>query len=713
MTARRVNAVIECLLVLAVLAGTYRLAAGYAAAIDQPQLADWELKPAVMLSCGFGFVEPGGISAERDRFLVRKSGSISCEQFAWGGAPTPAIAIAADNRYSIYGVAWALKLGGASWATIDAYLAALFALSMAAIYGLYRLAAGRAVALAGVAAVACSTLLAEIVVLRDFVKLPCFAILWFGLGWVIKSGFMNGARAMMLPLATSGAFAGLSIGLRMDALVFVPVFPAIAAVAMPGFTRRDLALKAAGCAAFVAAFLVTGVPILRALSGGSNSSHVVVLGLMQEFDRGLGIVSTPYDMVGWHYSDGLAYSVIASYGLLKEGAKMPIFLGSPEYDAIGNHLIVDAARHFPADFMARGLAATAQIFTYPFERRVREQSEKLATFQESPVVRAITRWRSTVLAPFAGRELFATLAVLALASAFNWRLGVLGAFLVLYFCGYALLQFSRRHVFHLDVIPIFVAVLAFYLPVMLGWRIAGAFRRDREEGLHTRRRFLREFAIGTAALALLLLTGTGALAATRRWQQGHVTAMLDRTIASGWTEEATADEPLALTSMIGERPSPTWWPLYIERPDLKTAVLIRTSGVVPRGKEAEAAPDLRPHYFMVVLSNACRLPEVTLVPAYTAADHTVHHEFIRPFTIPVTASAPSRLLMPVYYHLGPNWSRLDGFAVPAAERACVTGVFRAVAPSSLPMPVLSAALAPDWRTRPLYQQVLTRSEASR
>ena len=66
-------------------------------------------------------------------------------------------------------MAWALKLGGASWATIDAYLAALFALSMAAIYGLYRLAAGRAVALAGVAAVACSTLLAEIVVLRDFV----------------------------------------------------------------------------------------------------------------------------------------------------------------------------------------------------------------------------------------------------------------------------------------------------------------------------------------------------------------------------------------------------------------------------------------------------------------------------------------------------------------------------------------------------------------
>lgn len=710
MTRRRVHVVIECFLVLAVFAATYRVAARYVAAVDRPSLADWELKPAVMLSCGFGFVEPGGISPDRERFLLRKSGSISCQQFSWGGAPTPGISIAEDNRYSIYGVAWALKLGGTSWDTIDAYLAALFALSMSAIYGTYRMAVGRLLALAGVAALACSTTLSEIIVLRDFVKMPCFSILWFGLAWVIKSGFTRGASGMVLPLVLSGAVVGWSIGLRMDALIFLPVFPAVAALAIPGFTRRELAFKAVACGAFVAAFLATGVPILRSLSGGSNSSHVVVLGLMQDFDYALGIVSTPYD-IGRHYSDGFAYSVIASHGLLKEGAKMPIHMGTAKYDAIGNRLIAAVARAFPANFMARALAATAQIFRYSFNQPLLKHAEKLPTFQDSPTVRVITRWRTKVLRRFGGRELIVTLAVLVLAAAFNWRLAPLGVLLVLYFCGYAMVQFARRHAFHLDVIPMFVVILAVHLPLVLGWHMVNAFWRGHEEGLRTGSRVLRELGIGAAAILLLLLAGAGALAAARHWQQGHVATMLDRTIASEWTEETTADEPLASITMIGDRPSATWWPLYIERPDLwNEGVLIRVNGIVRRGQESLAALDVRLQYFMVVLSADCGRTEVTLTPAYTAAEHTADWEYLRPFTIPVSRSAASRLLMPAYYHLGSRWNRFDGFAVPEGQRACVTGVFRAVDPSSLPMPVMVAALGPDWRDRPLYTRVLSQPE---
>ena len=700
--------VLEGILVAVVCAASYQLAARYVAAVAQPALLDWELKPAVMLSCGYGFVEPGGVSPERERFLLRKSGSITCEEFAWGGAPTPTIPIAEDNRYSIYGVAWALSLGGTSWNTIDAYLAALFALSMAAIYGVYRLAANRTLALAGVAIVACSTTLAEIVLLRDFVKLPCFALLWFGLAWVIRAGIVSGARTMTLPLAISGLVTGLSIGLRMDALIFVPVFPAVAVVAVPGFTRRDLSIKMLGCVAFVAAFLVTGVPILRSISGGSNSSHVIVLGFMQEFDRGLGIASAPYD-IGWHYSDGFAYSVITSYGLLKQGARLPISLGTAEYDTLGNRLIANVARAFPADFMARGLAATAQVFRYPSNRRVREQSAMLPTFQDSPTVRTITRWRVEVLKWLAGRELVVTIAVLVLAAAFNWRLGALGALLTLYFCGYAMLQFSRRHVFHLDVIPIFALMLAAYLPLALARRLGAAFWRSREEGWRVGHLFLRELAIGSAALAVIVLVGSVTLGATRRWQQGHVAELIDRTIASEWNEDATHDEPLASSTVVGEQPHLAWWPRYAEQSDRwKTAVLIRTNGVVPLGQELAAQPDLRQQYFMVVLSDSCAVPEVTLVSAYTAAEHNAYHEYIRSFTIPVAAGAPSRLLLPAYYHLGPNWNRLDGFAVPASERGCVTGVFRAKDPSSLPLPVMAAALAPDWRDRPLYQRVLSK-----
>ena len=705
--SRWLRAVVEAAIVCVVVGGSYRLAYRFLEAADAITFIDWELKSAVMLGCGYGFTQPSAPLNAVEEFILRKSASMTCSDFAWGGAPSEPIGIAFANRYSLYAAGWAIRWLGVSWKTLDAYLAFLFAISMAFTYGLFRTAAGRTLSVFGVAAIACSVTLTEILMLRDFVKLPCFTALWLALAWVVRRGLTGGGAATLLPMAAAGAVMGTAIGFRMDALVFLPVFVAVALLLVPGFSRHDLLRKAAAAAAFVLVFLIVGRPILSSLAGGSNSAHVAVLGLMTPFDPGLSIDPAPYD-IGATYSDGYAFTVIASHGLLKQGEQLPIRLASPKYDQIGARMLRDLAANFPSDLIVRAIGATAQVLRSPFDWRIRNLSQKQQTFDEWPLVRTIGAWRSWVLGFFAGRELATTLLVLALGSAFNWRLGLLGFAAILYFCGYSMLQFSRRHAFHLDVLPIFVVVLALQLPLTMAWTVGRHWRRDRIEGRRRLARYGRQAAIGVAVLAASIALLLSIIAAARWWQQRHVSSMISKTLASSWESVSPLEEPLAPLILVSDRPTATWYQVYNENPELwRTATLLRVPGVVPLHTEAGAGPDLRQQYFKIGLDNRCRQDEVLIALKYDGQSPTFDHEYTRTFNI-ATGGSRSYLLTPAYYHLGPSWNRLDGFAVPQTHRACVTAIERATDPQALPLPVAAFALAPDWMDRPLYQQLLRR-----
>ncbi len=703
--SRRLRLAIELVIVAAVFTGSYRLAFRHLTTADVVTLIDWELRPAVMMSCGFGMREPALRSPVVERFVARKSDAVSCRDFSWGGAPTPALGIAFANRYSIYGAAWAMKLRGVSWQTLDSYLAFLFGLAMICVYGLYRMATGRVLAVCGVIAVACSPLLNEVLSLRDFVKFPCFAAAWLALAWVIRRGLGEGAKATVVPMAVSGALLGVGIGLRMDAFILVPLFIAVALVVAPGFSWRQLGVKALAVAAFAVMFLASGMPILRSLSSGSNAAHFAVLGLVVPFDRALAVEPAPYDL-GAQYSDGYAFTVITSHALLKQGATLPIGLGSAEYDVIGGRLLGVLARQFPADILTRGLGATFQIFRMPFDGGVREVAEKMPAMQTSPALQSLAAWRAWTLGWFEGWELPATVLVLVLAGAFDRRLGATTFVIVLYLCAYSMLQFSRRHIFHLDAVPILMAILAVQLPLSLGWRIATAFRKGRAIGVAALRSYGREMAFGAAALAAVVLAFAGLLAGARAWQQRSVTALLETTLAADWTPVNVTDEPLVDTMFAGGRPVATWYETYMKNPDAwQSATLLRVDGVVPFGDEAAAAPDLRQRYFKVVIENRCQAASVAVALKYSSASGTYDSEFTRDFSVP-TGDGQSYLLVPAYYHLGSSWNRFDGFGVPADQRSCITGVFRATNPERLPLPVLTVALGPGWQQRPLHQSVL-------
>ena len=703
---------VELVLVVAVFLGTYRLAFPHLNTADTVTFIYWELKPAVMMSCGFGMTEPAVMSPAAETFMARKSDGVSCQDFAWGGAPTPAIGIAFANRYSIYGAAWAMRWQGVSWRTLDGYLAFLFGVAMACVYGLYRMATGRVLALCGVAVVACSPILNEIVSLRDFVKFPCFAALWLALAWVLRRGLSRGPAATVLPMAVSGALLGVGIGLRMDALILVPLFVLVAYLVAPGFSWRQLGVKTLATVLFAALFWLTGGPILRSMSSGSNSAHVIVLGLMAPFDPGLSVEAGPYD-IGTQYSDGYAYTVIAADGLARQGEQMPILLGSAKYDQIGNRLLGTLARQFPADVLARGLGATFQIFRLPFDWRIRDLAAKMPTLQSPATVKAIVEWRNWALGFFEGREWQVAAFVLVLASAINWRLGALGFLLILYLCAYSMMQFSRRHTFHLDVMPILTCILALQLPATLAWRIAMQYRAGRDEAARLVRGYRREMVIGTGALAGVLVLFSGTVLGAQAWQQRSVTGLIDATLAAPWLPVTATEEPLADTILQNGNPVPSWYEIYVKNPERwKTATLLRLDGVVPRGAEAEAPPELRQQYFKVVIEDHCGTPNIAVGIKYSGAGTSYDYEYTRAFTIPTNAAAPSVLLVPAYYHLGSSWNRFDGFAVPAGQRACITAIYRAEQPARLPLPALSFALGPDWRSQPLRQRLLSRPKVT-
>ena len=255
--------------------------------------------------------------------------------------------------------------------------------------------------------------------------------------------------------------------------------------------------------------------------------------------------------------------------------------------------------------------------------------------------------------------------------------------------------------------PILMAILVIQLPASLISRIGTRFRESRDAGVTALRSYGREMLIGTGILAAVVVVFAGVVWGARAWQQQSVTALLEATLATEWEPVPAIEEALAGTILQDGQPISTWYEVYVKDPDRwKNAILMRVDGVVPVGTEAQASPDLRQNYFKVAIEDRCNATSVSVALKYSSAMKTVDSEFTRVLTVPAGKAGPSHLLVPAYYHLGPTWNRFDGFGVPSDQRACVTGIFRAANPSSLPFPVLAVALGPDWRQQPLRQTLL-------
>jgi hypothetical protein len=219
----------------------------------QPVFYQSYFEPAVMWTCGRGFVRtidgPGQAIAA---FLRTERNDMDCDEI-----PRDA-AITTDGLYQRAWLYLMLSVGtvwwvtGISWSGLAPLFGVLYGATIAAAYGIFRLAAGRVIAMLLALALTVSTLhLQNLPHLRDYAKAPFVLVLILLMGLIVTQ--QSSRRSLMIVAALYGLVLGIGYGFRSDLLASIP--PLLLAVAfLPGGWRANLVLKAAMVAVALAVF---------------------------------------------------------------------------------------------------------------------------------------------------------------------------------------------------------------------------------------------------------------------------------------------------------------------------------------------------------------------------------------------------------------------------------------------------------------------------
>jgi hypothetical protein len=557
-------------------------------------------------------------------------------------------------------VALKWKWSGVSWSGLAPLFGLVFAVTLCAAYGLFRLTAGPAVSALAVLPLAISAhQLAYLPHLRDYAKAP---FILFLLLIVVRLALPPYSRRRSLCLAaTFGALLGVGLGFRNDLLITVPPFVGVVLLLLPVRWRDELATKAACLGLACITFVVCAWPILGAYRSGSNTGHVAVLGLVSSFDGPLGVTRPAYDL-GSHYLDGYAAAVINAHHVLHHGRHVEYL--SPGYDVAALALIADVAKHWPADMFVRALASVLRILEQPFT--IGQYDPAIPIGVTAPWILRLYAVQADVLRALSGLgPWLVTAAVVVIGSAAP-RAGIALALVILYYCGYPAFQFDIRHFFHLELIGWWALVFVGAVATRAIWRFVSSGTRPRVQ---------RRAVVGAlvTASAILALTAPP-LWALRTFQQRHLVRLFDeyvhahrtplavtRTTASGltrvsidglWTDRTTSD-PIAVRYLLAE-----------------------------------------------FTSEPCEAVDVPVTAAYEV--RTGANDFSTVARLPIDSSGSSLLLMPVYYN--GDWSHFVGFDLPEGYDTCLTSVSAIDELSRIPVPV-ELALGPRWRSSDLFQRL--------
>jgi hypothetical protein len=636
-----------------------RFSAGYLA-WTKPFFGQSEFSAAVMLTCGRGFAAPRASTPALDAFLELKTDTFSCDQLTPAMTPGGMSLTQRLYRYLMTAVAWQWKWSGISWSSLSTLSGIIFAVTLCAAYGLFRLVAGPALALIGVVPLALSAhqlgLTSE---LRDYAKAPFMLLLILLLARLARPPF---ARRRALVIATVfGIVLGIGFGFRNDLLINIPPFLFCLFFVVPGRWRDNLKLKAGCLAAAAATFVIVAFPIIRAYQSGSNTGHVAVLGMTSGFDSLLGVTRPVYD-IGPHYLDGQAAALINMYSRLQGGPFLKFL--SPDYDHVAVGLVMSIARHWPADIVARGLAATVKVLDFPFS--VGKLSPSPPQPLTSPrILRFYAHWQEPFLRAMQGWSIWIVLASLVIIGASSPRVAVAVIILLLYYAGYPAIQFSVRHYFHLEFIAWGAQV---FLLASIGrwiWSLAAGQRPAVA-------RLARNAALTVAALAGIVLVP---LLILRPYQQRHVTTLIE-------SYAQARRSPLTLSRVM--------------RPDNVTRVV---ADGLWTGHRADDPFDAR--YLAAGFSaERCSAAAVPVTLKFEAVSPANDLSYTR--EIAISRSGPTEWLVPAYY-LG-NYGYFAGFELPAGLDGCLTSISRIDGPTGLPL-LLDLQLAPGWRDTSLFQRV--------
>jgi hypothetical protein len=657
----------EAGIVLAIFASGAFIGSRYMASYREAAPEDLEFGVAVVSACGRGFVNPSAPIPALGAFLQRRTETFSCDQLPASLAPVPLGLTQALYRYLMIAVALQWKWSGVSWLGLTPLFGTLFGLTLCAVYGLFRLAVGAVVGLIGVVPLAISAHhLGYLPQLRDYAKAPFILMLIL----VTASLAMppSRPRRSLLFAATFGLILGVGFGFRNDLLIAVPPFLVTVALLTPGPSTGHLRLKA-GCVALAfVTFIVSAWPILAAYGSGSNTGHVAVLGLTTTFDAPLGVTRPAYGL-GSRYLDGYAATVINMHSRLRSGRFVDYM--SAGYDAAAVALLVDVARHWPADIAARGLASVTEVLDFPFT--IGTHTPTVPRGVSATWLLTIYEWQQSALRLLTGLGPLLACAVIIVVGSRDVRAGVALLLFVLYYCGYPSVQFHARHFFHLEFIAwwALVFVLAAAGRPLWRWVKEGSGRRVSAVEM-------RNALIAAAAVVALTVVP---LTVLRVYQQRHLVAFFDDYLQSPRKPSTLSWTPRAGRTLV--------------------AVDGLWAGLSP-------GDPFGARYLVAEFgSDQCAAADLPVIVKYDATEDSADFSFVT--RMPIDSAGPTFGFVPAYSN-GP-WSRFAGFSLPQGYEACLKSVSVIEDTSRIPV-LVELTLTPAWRSASLFQR-LAKAESER
>lgn len=675
---------------LAIVMGMVALSAArsFVAAGNRPEFYQRQFGPAVLLACGRGFHNPAGTPAGPDatpylqpemlpepgfeglsEFLAQSRRSLDCRELPQTFEAKPTRLFQTVHLYllGLFAASW--YVFGVSWEVAPFVSAALAALTAGLVYLLCRTGMGRILAVALTLLWILSPLQqVEMPHLRDYAKAPFFMFTACAAAWIALT---RASRATMLAALTfMGAVLGIGFGMRTDIGSYLPLLLLALVAFRPGLDRTDALTRLLAAGAAVAAFLIVAYPILRAYRSGNNLAHVAILGLSDSSRDWLQLREAPYSF-GYLHHDGYVATVLAAFADRSAELAAPLLQGTGDYAKWGDLYYGQLLRTFTADVLVRAWAAVIDIFQMPFQL-----VNALPPPWVQPSYDGLFTWRAAVLSWL--QTLPPLVAGLLLAVGIGtYRLRLLGLFLLLAVVlpGMTSAQYQRRHVFHFEIVALFV-----YGCLLHGiWRLASERQWLRRPAFraHGARVALAAAGIATVIVIPVLVARQHQTRAVTRLFESYEGASLRRIVLP--EDSAGEGENLVMVpTPFPESHGPGHW--------VDTNVLRLSIG-----------------------GEQCASDQVWLRFRYHAeppfADLT--RETIAP--APPAGSLRTLVVFPVYTlgqrHTVRDSLRFEGLEVPANQRACIASVDAFSQPEQFPL-LLESMLLPDWRQRPLYESLL-------
>lgn len=623
--------------------------------------------PAVMAACGKGFVQPRPAPESMTAFLEVRQDSFNCSTIPPGQESVATDFFQNVHRNLMLTIAGWWRALGVSWGSLATLYGLVYGLSAGFTYLFFRTVMRRPLAAALTFIFILSPpQLFNLPHLRDYIKAPFMLAAIAMIAWLLKGHIAR--QWTILLLAVTGVLIGIGIGFRFDLAILVPLVAAVILFMQPGSWLSNLKIRLAATATFIACFLIAASPTLIGMSGGGNMPHVVILGLMEEFDQRLGFEPAFYGL-GYHYLDMYANTLANSFAYANGYAGPEILYPTTLYDSVGISYIVDVYKNFPADVFARYLASLWRILHLPIVAPV--TFEDLYFFYD--------QYRPAWLMKLTHHPIWDLVLIMAISTgaaliaSHGFKLLISVFLVVCYLCGYPFLQFGVRHYFYLEVIGLWIFGLCIQFMLQRPWRNKQLMQTTTSHARRDKRIWFSRSLPTIGSFALIFVLPFALLGVLRLYQSKHLYE-----IFGAYAVAPTI--PVANERITGSAGSQVLRVKYAARPKS----LISVQGVETL-------------YLVATFdSKRCKKDSVQVGFKYQSVAPT--YDFSQAKSIGIDGH--TRLFFPAFFRQ--ELSAFIGVEMPSEDFACLVSLEQLAGAPPLRIPV-TITLPQNWTDSPRYR----------